>query len=268
MARTSARISSAPSSTSWAATCWPSSAAWSAGPRASPRTARLPSGDTTTAMSSSSWPSTGDASAPIGVWHPPPSAATSARSARQGRGGRRVVDACHDDGALPRRPRGFRSRRCPVPARGHTPSPATSSRCATQTRGAAVRRPRGRAHRIRRRSSLRRRVSRLPRIGVKRAPGISRVSCAIRRTLPVPTTGEWPSSATRSSMVADGRWLQGASVVSRGHRARREHDRRPTGLRAAARRRSASLRAARPTCPCCCGRRGRCRRRAGRPRFP
>ena len=39
-------------------------------------------------------------------------------------------------------------------------------------------------------SSLRSRVSRLPRIGVNRAPGNSRVSCAMRRTLPVPIDGD------------------------------------------------------------------------------
>ena len=37
-------------------------------------------------------------------------------------------------------------------------------------------------------------------MGAKRAPGNSRVSCAIRRTLLVPIDGAWPSAATSSSM--------------------------------------------------------------------
>src|SRR5262245_52296626 len=50
-------------------------------------------------------------------------------------------------------------------------------------------------------SSFRKRVSRLPRIGEKRALGRSRVSCATRRTLPVPIDGDWPRAATRSSTL-------------------------------------------------------------------
>ena len=49
-------------------------------------------------------------------------------------------------------------------------------------------------------SSLRNRVSRLPRIPVKRAPGNTRISCAMRRTLPVPIDGLAPRDATRSSI--------------------------------------------------------------------
>ena len=47
-------------------------------------------------------------------------------------------------------------------------------------------------------SSLRNRVSRLPRMPVNRAPGNSRVSCAIRRTLPVPIDGRVAESGDES----------------------------------------------------------------------
>ncbi len=61
-------------------------------------------------------------------------------------------------------------------------------------------------------SSLRRRVSTLPRMGEKRALGRTVASCAIRRTLPVPIAGASPSAATAA-------WRSGWRC------ARCEHDR-------------------------------------------
>ena len=67
-------------------------------------------------------------------------------------------------------------------------------------------------------SSLRKRVSRLPRIGLKRAPGNSRVNCAIRRTLLVPSDGDSPSAATTSlkDISAVRTVLDGNTIASRG----------------------------------------------------
>ena len=67
----------------------------SARPRRSARTARLPSGAATIATSSSVSSSSGDASAPIGVWQPPPRAVTSARSAVSATAASAVVDRRH-----------------------------------------------------------------------------------------------------------------------------------------------------------------------------
>ena len=239
-------------------------------PRAWPRTARLPSSATTTATSSSSSPSTTDASAPTGVWQPPPSASTSARSAvsaspaaassmRDDRVARaRVVGANLDrDDALAGRRHARRRRERPA-------------RCATRTRAASVRPPPAPAHRARLRRACATACRDCRESPVKRAPGNSRVSCAMRRTLPVPIEGDGPSAATRSSIMAMadgyGRWRMAVRQPSALSQAMTTT--RPADLLAAARRRSSDPPAAPPTCPCCCARRGRSRRRAARPRFP
>ena len=93
--------------------------------------ARLPSSDTTTASSSSSSGYPGDASAPIGVWQPPPSASTTARSALQRRAASGVVDRrdgaarvfvgfadLDGDDALARRRHARRRRKAERDARG------------------------------------------------------------------------------------------------------------------------------------------------------
>ena len=96
-------------------------------------------------ISSRSSPSTSDASAPIGVWQPPPSAATSARSAVERSRRRCVVDPL-DTASLIRRvvARESRSRRCPGPAPARRRRPASTARCATRSRAGVS--PGGRQH--------------------------------------------------------------------------------------------------------------------------
>ena len=83
------------------------------------RSARRPSSDTTTAISSSSSFVIGDASAPIGVWHPPPSAATTARSASSAACASGSSTAPTAAPTRSGRPFGFRSRQCLARAPAH-----------------------------------------------------------------------------------------------------------------------------------------------------
>ena len=158
-------------------------------------TCRRPSTDATTACMSRSSPSC-SATAPSGNWQPPPSAATSVRSASSACAGPRIADRGQPRVRLAIVVPAFQSPRFPGPAPGRRarrgigaemrdakPSrriPADASTSASYSPA----------------SSLRRRVSTLPRMGEKRALGRTVASCAIRRTLPVPIAGASPSAAT------------------------------------------------------------------------
>ena len=156
-------------------------------PRPVARTARLPSTATTAATSSIVSPST---SSPARRWasgirRPAPRPAralpSGLRSPRHRRSPPPLAEPTsrlsHLDGddALPgagtQAVAGrMNEMRAPNPSRRKPAAASTSASCSPE-------------------SSFRRRVSRLPRIGVKRAPGNRRVSCATRRTLPVPIEG-------------------------------------------------------------------------------
>ena len=216
-------------------------------------TARLPSSATTTAHQlERRRPSTGVASAPIGVWQPPPSASTTARSASSAAAAAGVVDRATTARARASSPSRISIATMPWPGAGtHASAGSVSEMRDAEARAAAARPRPARAHRTRPSSSLRSRVSRLPRIGANRAPGNSRAQLrdaphaarADRRRL---------ARARRSSSSIDVGRLRPARVAPlRAARPRRADP------RAAARRRSPGRRAAPPACPCCCGRRGR-----------
>ena len=106
-------------------------------------------------------------------------------------------------------------------------------------------------------SSLRSRVSRLPRIAANFALGNIRVSSATRRTLPVPIDGDWPRRGDQL--------LETGCVAPPSMLAARP---RPADPLARALRRSPAPREAGPACPCCCEPPGRLRREEARPRSP
>ena len=196
--RTSARIASAPCAIRSRPTRAPSAAASPRGARADARITRLPSGVATAPTSSSAPLPTMVASAPIGVWQPPPSASTTARSASSAAAASASLILATNSRTLVSSSR-ISIATIPCPGAGtHTlagrvsemreVNPSRRSPAAASTSAACS--PL---------SSLRKRVSRLPRMGVKCAPGNTGESCATRRTLPVPIEGEGPRSATRSS---------------------------------------------------------------------
>ena len=103
-------------------------------------------------------------------------------------------------------------------------------------------------------SSLRSRVSRLPRIGrnARRETAASAARCGGRC---------WCRCAVRARARARRPSTGDALAAARAARSRRADPRE------AAPRRSSARRAARRACPCCCAPRGRSRRPAARPRF-
>ena len=154
--------------------------------------------------------------------------------------------------ARARRRRGSRWRRCPGPAPGthassgiasemRAPRPSRRSPAAAST-----------SARTRRRRAFASRVSTLPRIGAKRAPGSSRVSCAMRRTLPVPIAASRRGAPSCDRRELSDRDPRAVSTMQPAAAPARRAD-----LRAAAPRRCRARRAASPACPCCCAPRGR-----------
>ena len=136
------------------------------------------------------------------VWQPPPSAATTRAFGVERRAGVRVVD---------RAPRSVRrvvvarisTATMPWPGAGTHDRRANRRRDArAEARAAAGRPPPAPARRILPPSSLRSRVSTLPRIGANARRGKSACSCAMRRTLPVPMVAD-VARAARSRCDVD-----------------------------------------------------------------
>ena len=182
----------APAFASSAAMRRPSSAGREASPVPRRTMRRRPSGEITIACMASASPSK-TAIAPSGSWQPPPSAATTARSAvnaANAAGSLRASTAARVPSAsarvsiatIPWPGAGIQSS-CDSSSEIRPPRPSRLRPAAASTRASYS--PS---------STLRRRVSTLPRTGRNRARGNRAVSCAERRTLLVPIAGSSPSA--------------------------------------------------------------------------
>ena len=253
-----------------AATRLPSSAASARGPRPCACTARAPSSETTAATSSSSSPSGVEASAPIGVWHPPPSASTSARSARSAADASAVVDDATTAWRVV----------------------SSSSRISTATMpwpGAGTQALAGSVNAIREREPEPAEPGggedqRVVLAGIELAQPRVEVAADWRE----PRAGKQPRELRDAADAARCRSTASGRAARRDPRACRRsgYSRtltsgvvsgfRRTGNTTASRgilagqhrRRSQARRAARPACPCCCARRDRSRRAGARLRSP
>ena len=152
---------------------------------------RAPSSDATTACSSRPLPATGCAMAPIGIWQPPPSVVTTARSAASASEASASFTRATASRVV-RSPARTSIAMMPWPGAGTHSSSGTD----TEIRAPNPSRRKPAAASTRRSyspaSSFLRRVSRLPRTFENRAPGNRFWSCAMRRTLPVPIRGAVP----------------------------------------------------------------------------